>query len=117
MILRDKRHISERSSGAENRSRLGHWEIDTVIGNGSKDCITTLVDRKAGLTLIGKLRNRTSKELNAVIIRLIKRTGYKFTSITADNGTEFHGYKEIEKKTKVKFYFASPYHSWEKGTN
>ena len=116
-VLRDKRHISERPSGAENRSRLGHWEIDTVVGNGSKDCIVTLVDRKAGLTLIGKLRNRTNKELNAVVIRLIKRTGYKFTSITADNGTEFHGYKEIEKKTKVKFYFANPYHSWERGTN
>ena len=38
-------------------------------------------------------------------------------TITADNRTEFHQFKEIEKKTGVKFRFAKPYHSWERGTN
>ena len=38
-------------------------------------------------------------------------------TITADNGTEFHWYKEIEDITGVKFYFATPHHSWERGTN
>ena len=38
-------------------------------------------------------------------------------TITADNGTGFHGYKEIEEKTGVRFYFCTPYHSWERGTN
>lgn len=40
-----------------------------------------------------------------------------FKTITADNGTEFHSYAEVEQKTGVKFYFAHPYHSWERGTN
>jgi len=26
------------------------------------------------------------------------------------NGTEFHGFAEIEQKTGVTFYFATPYH-------
>jgi len=116
-VLRDKRAISERPTGAENRSRLGHWEIDTVMGGGSKDCILTMVDRKSGITLIGKLRNRTTRELNKVVAKLIRSTDYPFKSITADNGTEFHGYSELEKKTGVKFYFATPYHSWERGSN
>ncbi|MFZ5697747.1 MAG: IS30 family transposase, partial [Pseudomonadota bacterium] len=34
-----------------------------------------------------------------------------------DNGTEFHGYKKIEEATGVTFYFAHPYHSWERGLN
>lgn len=38
-------------------------------------------------------------------------------TITLDNGTEFHGYKDVEQSTGVKFYFATPYHSWERGTN
>lgn len=38
-------------------------------------------------------------------------------SITADNGTEFHSYKAIEAATGVEFYFATPHHSWERGTN
>ncbi len=37
--------------------------------------------------------------------------------ITADNGTEFHGYAALEARTGVRFYFATPHHSWERGTN
>lgn len=38
-------------------------------------------------------------------------------TITADNGTEFHNYRDIETATGVEFYFATPYHSWERSTN
>jgi IS30 family transposase len=37
--------------------------------------------------------------------------------MTADNGTEFHGYLDIEAATGVRFYFATPHHSWERGTS
>ena len=36
---------------------------------------------------------------------------------TGDNGTEFHGYAEIEAATGVESYFAIPYHAWERGAN
>jgi transposase, IS30 family len=32
-------------------------------------------------------------------------------------GTEFHDYESIERATQVPFYFATPHHSWERGTN
>ena len=38
-------------------------------------------------------------------------------SITADNGTEFHGYEDIETVTGTPFFFATPHHSWERGLN
>jgi IS30 family transposase len=116
-VLAGKRPISERPATVEKRIRIGHWEIDTVQGGGSTDCVVTLVERKSGYAIIGKLKNKTNKELNACVIKLIRAEGRKIKTITADNGTEFHGYKEIEKKTGVKFYFATPYHSWERGTN
>ena len=37
--------ISERPAEVEARSRVGHWEADTVAGAGSKDCVVTLVER------------------------------------------------------------------------
>jgi len=116
-ILAGKRHISERSETIEKRKRVGHWEIDTVMGSGDHHCILTLVERKTGFTLIGKLKNKTKEETNACLLRLIRSHRKKIKTITSDNGTEFHGYKEIEKLTKIKFYFATPYHSWERGTN
>lgn len=115
--LANKKHISERPESVEDRKTPGHWEIDTVMGKGSKDCIVTIVERKSGFVQIGKLKNHTKKELNQRTIKLIRKLSPYYDTVTADNGSEFHGYKEIEKRTDVAFYFATPYHSWERGTN
>ena len=115
--LADKRPITERPAAVETRRQLGHWEIDTVMGTGSKDCIVSLVERKTGLVLIGKLADRTTASLNRRVIRLTNGHNRAFKTITADNGTEFHDYKHIEARTPAIFYFAKPYHSWERGSN
>jgi len=115
--LANKRHISERPASVETRKEFGHWEIDTVMGRGSSDCIVTLVERKTGYVMIGELPDRTTDSLNMKTKMLIRRDRFKFKTITADNGTEFNQYDKIEMGTGVKFYFANPYHSWERGTN
>jgi IS30 family transposase len=114
--LAGKRHISERPVEVEDRSVVGHWEIDTVLGTG-KPCIVTLVERKTGYLMIGKLRARTVAELNRAVSALIHFAPLPVLTITADNGTEFHGYQRIEVATAARFFFASPYHSWERGTS
>ena len=115
--LAGKRHVTERPRFVEKRRSIGHWEIDTVMGVGSDHCIVTLLERATGLVLIGKLKSRTAAELTRRTIALIRRYPGRFKTITADNGTEFHAYKKIENATGVKFYFATPYHSWERGSN
>lgn len=115
--LAGKRHISERPAVVETRTQLGHWEIDTVMGTGSKHCIVSIVERKTGYLLIGKLTARTQAQTTQRTIRLIRQHAHRFKTITADNGTEFHDYASIERATQVPFYFASPHHSWERGTN
>ncbi len=115
--LAGKRAIGERPAAVERRRVVGHWEIDTVMGQGNDHCIVTLVERATGYVLIGKLRSRNADELTRRTISLIRRSPRKFKTITADNGTEFHSYKTIERATAVKFYFATPHHSWERGTN
>jgi IS30 family transposase len=111
-----KRHISERPQAVETRQEIGHWEMDTVQGIGNH-CIVTLVERSTGATLIGKLHRRNVAALNKRVIDIIQTHPGLFKTITADNGTEFHGYDQIEQATGVKIYFATPYHSWERGTN
>ena len=116
--LAGKRPLSERPAGAQNRSRVGHLEADTVIGNISdKHCVLTLVDRKTGYVMIGKLDTRTVEATNRRAVRLIHNAPRPTHTVTADNGTEFHGYKAIEAATGSSFYFATPYHSWERGTS
>lgn len=112
-----KRHISERPPEVDERGEIGHWEGDTVIGAGSKHCVITLVERVTGVTLIGKLEERTTRAVNDWLIPRIRKTPELFKTITVDNGTEFHSYLDVEAATGVEFYFATPYHSWERGTN
>lgn len=45
-----KRHISERPELVNERKEFGHWEIDTVIGHGSKHCLVTMVERQSRYT-------------------------------------------------------------------
>lgn len=114
--LAGKKPIADRPPGAHNRSRVGHLEGDTVLGT-DKHCIVTLVDRKTGYVMIGKLKARNVAELNRAAIELINAAERRVRSVTVDNGTEFHGYKTIEAATGADFFFATPHHSWERGTN
>jgi IS30 family transposase len=115
--LAGKRHISERPSAVELREEVGHWEADTMVSPVDRHCVVTLVERATGCVLLGKLPSRSVAATNRRIIRLIRSHPHLFKTITADNGTEFHGYADIERMTGAVFYFATPYHSWERGTN
>ena len=115
--LAGKRHISERPQCVQTRAEVGHWEADTVLGKGSRDCILSLVERKSGLVIIGKLPSRTTESVTSRAVQVMRANPGPFITVTADNGTEFHDYAEIERRTQAVFYFATPYHSWERGTN
>ena len=114
-LLAGKRPLEQRPAGATNRSTRGHFEIDLMHGKPDKDCIMTLVDRKTLYTKIIKLKNKSKDEVFKKLMPVIKLLGIK--TITADNGTEWHCFKDVEKASGIKFFFAKPYHSWERGTN
>src|SRR5450755_3048732 len=115
--LAGKRAITERPASAEHRTHVGHLEGDTVMGSPDQHCVLTLVDRKSGYTMIGKLAERTIEATNRRAVALIRTARRRIHTVTVDNGTEFHGYKTIEAQTAARFYFATPHHSWERGTN
>lgn len=116
-VLPGKRHISERPIAAQRRSRRGHWEGDTVMGSDMRHCVLTLVDRKTGFVIIEKLEARNKEQAKRGLLRALARYPDMFKTITLDNGTEFHDYAAVERRHPVKCYFATPYHSWERGSN
>ena len=112
---------SATSRSGRRRSRravVGHWEIDTVKGDDqARHTVVTLVERKTGYLVMGKLARHRAADATARTIELIGRHRGRVRTVTADNGTEFHSYAEIEAATGTRFYFATPHHSWERGTN
>jgi IS30 family transposase len=116
-ILPGKRHISQRPRSVEARKRLGHWEGDTMVGKDLHHCILTLVERKSGFAIIRKMNSRTADSVISAALPVLEQHQPNFKTITLDNGTEFHGYKVLEEHYPLKCYFATPYHSWERGSN
>jgi len=89
-----------------------------VIGKNHKGAIVTIVDRLSLMTVRAKVESKPAESVTEATTCLLKP--YKSRSvhtITADNGKEFSGHKEISKLLGVNFYFAHPYSSWERGTN
>lgn len=112
------RHISQRPRSVERRSRYGHWEGDTVHGAKKTGYIATFVERKSGYLLAALLPDLSSSSFaaaaQACLIQLPQR--YRKT-LTLDNGPEMKLPEKIERTTGVSVYYATPYHSWERGTN
>jgi len=107
--------IDERPQIVEERSRLGDWEADTIIGKRKQGAIVTLVDRQSRYLRMSLVAQRTKKAIQEAIIALL--AGFPVHTITCDNGKEFAGHEKIAKELAAAVYFAHPYSSWERGTN
>lgn len=114
--LAGKKLIGERPLVVETRERFGDWEGDTVHGRG-KACVVTLVERKSGLLRLGPVVRATAEMTTRCTVALLRGEPHRVRSITTDNGTEFHGYKAIERELDTQVFFATPHHAWERGTN
>jgi len=110
--------ISARPVIVEERKRIGDWESDSVESIAHKPGINTFVERKTGLVFITKLKDRTSEATISAIESRVRNLPEKVKqTATFDNGPENQKWKEFEKRTGLKSFFANAYHSWERGTN
>jgi len=109
--------IEKRPEYVNLRSRIGHWEIDTVVSRQSKAAIMVLAERCTRYVVIKKLSAKTAFAMHNATVNSLKCFSPEVRrSITYDNGTENALHERTNKKLKTKSYFCNPYHSWEKGT-
>ena len=110
--------IDERPNIVNQRKRIGDWESDTVESVNHLPGVNTLLERKSGLYLVTKLKDKSSTStVNAIEKRMKVLSSNVKKTMTFDNGFENRNWKLFEEKTLMKSYFAHPYHSWERGSN
>jgi IS30 family transposase len=114
--LAGKTPIEQRPAVVASRGRIGDWEMDTIHGRGTA-CVVTVVERKTGLLRMGPIHRATKEATLARTVKLLWAERERVKTITADNGTEFHNYRELEASLGTRVYFATPHHAWERGTN
>jgi IS30 family transposase len=109
--------IDTRPKIVEKKKRIGDLEIDTVIGKDHIGALVTAVDRKSKFTLIKKVPSKHAEVVTSALIEMLAPIKPVIKTITSDNGKEFAYHKQISQLLDTDFYFANPYHSWERGLN
>ena len=110
VMIPDRIGIEERPLGADNRTRYGHWENDTVVSRkGCSGGLSVGLERKTRLVVAAKVKSMSTTEHMEAIQKQINT--YKTLSITFDNGIENKQHKSLGVPT----FFCEPYSSWQKG--
>jgi len=113
----DRVPIEKRPSIVEKKERFGDLEIDLVIGKAHKGALLTINDRATGLLKMAYIKSKEAKEVAEKTIELLEPWIPFIHTITSDNGKEFTNHKQIAEALNIDFYFAKPYHSWQRGAN
>ncbi|MGR3806653.1 IS30 family transposase [Pasteurella testudinis] len=111
----DRVGIEERPAIVDEKTRIGDWEMDTIVGKDQKSGLLVATERKTKFTVARKINNFKAENTATAAINLMKKFKKSILTITLDNGKEFYRHKMFAKKLGAKTYFCRPYHSWEKG--
>ena len=115
--IKNRISIDERPEVVNQKSRIGDWEVDLIIGKNQKGAIVTLVERVSMLAVAIPVKSKNADEVEkAIVSALVPFAPFVFT-ITFDNGKEFAAHEKIAELLNAKTYFAHPYSSWERGLN
>jgi IS30 family transposase len=103
--------IGDRSLGATNRTRYGHYEADTIVScRGGTGAILVLIERKSRQVHLWKLDSMKPAPCAEHLKQAAQVLSIK--SITFDNGIENIYHQTIGVST----FFCDPYSSWQKGS-
>lgn len=115
--LVDRIPIEQRPNIVDKKERIGDLEIDLVIGKDHKGALLTINDRATGILKMAHLKDKSAKEVELKTIELLEPWIPFIHTITSDNGKEFANHKAIAEALNIDFFFAKPYHSWQRGAN
>ena len=116
-LITNRVPIEKRPSVVERKTRFGDLEIDTIIGKNHKGAIVTINDRTTGLLRMKKVSSKEAKPVRDATFEVLEEWKPMLYTITSDNGKEFALHQEIASSLEIDFYFAKPYHSWQRGAN
>jgi len=110
--------IVERPAEADDRTVVGHWEGDLIIGRNRQSALGTLVERSTRRLILVPVKSKYADEVCSAFSRaLVRIPRYARRTLTYDQGREMADHQSLTKRTDVRVYFAHPASPWERGTN
>ena len=112
--------IADRPAEVEDRTEVGHWEGDCIMGAGNRSAIGTLVERCSRFLMLihvptdqpsaQAIREGVCEALQALPPDL-RRT------LTWDQGKELALHQQITARTGTQVFFCDAHSPWQRGSN
>lgn len=113
----DRAPIGQRPTAANERSEIGHWEGDAIIGARHQGAIVTMAERKSRFFVAACAKRKTKALVGDALRTCMAEHKDRCSTITFDNGREFAGHAAVGGALQATTYFADPYSSWQRATN
>ena len=110
--------IKARPIEANNRTEIGHFELDSIAGKRNGVSILIAVDRTSRFIKAKLCPQQKSRYVLEALIEMFKdEPSSRLKSFTPDRGKEFSFHPQVTERLGVEFYFPEARHPWERGTN
>lgn len=113
----DRVDIDQRPAIVEQKSRVGDWELDTIVGSQHRGVLVSMVERGSKFLRLALVQEPKSATVAEAIEASLYNDRKKVLTITMDNGWEFAKHRGFGRTLNADTFFAKPYHSWERGLN
>jgi IS30 family transposase len=109
--------IAQRPAIVEEKSRVGDWELDTIVGTQRRGVLVSMVERGSKLVRLALVQESKSETVAQAIQHSLSKDIEKVITLTMDNGPEFARHRVFGAALDAATFFARPYHAWERGLN
>lgn len=111
--------LSSRPSVAGDRSEVGHFEGDLILGSFNRSAIITVFDRASRYLLMADLPEGHDADATlAGLIEVFDRVpDHLRRTLTWDQGSEMARHRDLAELTGIDVYFADAHSPWQRPTN
>jgi transposase, IS30 family len=112
-----KRSIEVLPEAAKNRTEIGHFELDAIVGKHGKSALQNKVDRRSRKMFLDKVPNLQSETYADIQIKRMQSLpkGVLKTWLQ-DNGTEHAAHSRVDRTLGTLTHFCHPHCAPERGT-
>jgi len=117
--IKNMKLLEQRPSEVADRTVMGHWEGDLIIGRHMHSAIGTLVERVSRFVILVHLPAgyKAPQLRDALTERLGRLPAHLRRSVTWDQGREMTLHEEVSMMSGLEVYFCDPHSPWQRGTN
>lgn len=111
-----KNWLDQRPAAANERSEIGHWERDCIVGARGRSVLLTLVDRRSRLTRIRRAPRQAANEVASATLDALAPHREVTKTVTNDNGVEFQRDQSLQDQLGIPIFFTEPGAPWQRGS-